>query len=76
MALPSYLDSVIVDGDAGLVDTVSSTLGKVVTNKEILDLPLNGRNFTQLGLLQAGSRRCPPAFRSPAAACAAVRVIA
>ena len=59
MALPSYRESVIVDGDAGLVDTVSSTLGKVVTNKEILDLPLNGRNFTQLGLLQAGVAPLP-----------------
>jgi hypothetical protein len=25
-----------------------------VTTREVLDLPLNGRNFTQLGLLQAG----------------------
>jgi hypothetical protein len=43
-----------VEGDATLVDTATNTLGKVVTSKEVLDLPLNGRNFTQLGLLQAG----------------------
>ena len=48
-----------MDSDAALVDTVSNTLGKVVTNKEILDLPLNGRNFTQLGLLQAGVAPLP-----------------
>src|SRR4030095_6684813 len=54
MALASNQESVNVDSDAALVDTVSSTLGKVVTSKEILDLPLNGRNFTQLGLLAAG----------------------
>jgi hypothetical protein len=29
-------------------------LGAVVTLREVLDLPLNGRNFTQLGLLQSG----------------------
>jgi hypothetical protein len=26
----------------------------VVTGRELLDLPLNGRNFTQLGLMQTG----------------------
>ena len=59
MVLASHQERVNVDGDAALVDTVSSTLGKVVTNKEILDLPLNGRNFTQLGLLQAGVAPLP-----------------
>src|SRR5579863_2600788 len=44
--------SVTVTGDAGLVDTSTNTLGKTVSGKEVLDLPLNGRNFTQLGLLQ------------------------
>jgi hypothetical protein len=28
--------------------------GRVVTGRELVDLPLNGRNFTQLGLLQTG----------------------
>ena len=37
-----------------LVDTSSNALGAVVSGREILDLPLNGRNFTQLGLLQTG----------------------
>ncbi|MCC6589586.1 MAG: TonB-dependent receptor [Bryobacterales bacterium] len=36
------------------VDRDSNTLGQTVTSRQILDLPLNGRNFTQLGLLQAG----------------------
>jgi hypothetical protein len=31
----------------------------VVTGREILELPLNGRNFTQLGLLQAGAAPLP-----------------
>jgi hypothetical protein len=59
MSLASQQESVSVNSDANLVDTASNTLGKVVTNKEILDLPLNGRNFTQLGLLQAGVAPLP-----------------
>ena len=47
-------ESVSVSAEAALVDTASNALGKTVTTREILDLPLNGRNFTQLGLLQAG----------------------
>ena len=43
-----------VEGNAPLVDTSTNVLGKVVSEREILDLPLNGRNFTQLGLLQVG----------------------
>ena len=36
-----------------LVDT-SQTIGKVVLSDEATDLPLNGRDLTQLGLLQPG----------------------
>src|SRR5207244_414055 len=47
-------ERVTVTSEPPLVDTASSTLGKVVEEKRILDLPLNGRNFLQLGVLQAG----------------------
>jgi hypothetical protein len=47
-------ETVTVTGRAQLVDISSNALGSVVTGREILDLPLNGRNFTQLGLLQTG----------------------
>ena len=46
--------TVDVQSDASLVDISTNALGAVVTGHEILDLPLNGRNFTQLGLLQSG----------------------
>lgn len=36
------------------VQTTTSTLGKVVEEKQILELPLSGRNFTSLGLLTPG----------------------
>ena len=45
---------VTVNSDAPLVEASSNTLGAVVSGREIVDLPLNGRNFTQLGFLQAG----------------------
>ena len=54
LELASQRQSITVEADATLVDTATNTLGKVVTTREILDLPLNGRNFAQLGLLQAG----------------------
>jgi len=52
--LATVAESVTVEGDAPHVDTSTNTLGKTVSGREVLDLPLNGRNFTQLGLLQTG----------------------
>jgi outer membrane receptor protein involved in Fe transport len=43
-----------VMSDAQLIQTTSSSLGLAVTERELLDLPLDGRNFSQLGLLQPG----------------------
>jgi len=43
-----------VTGDAQLIQTTTSSLGLVVSEQELLDLPLDGRNFSQLGLLQPG----------------------
>jgi len=43
-----------VQADALLIESTSTHLGKTVGIREIQDLPLNGRHFTQLGLLQPG----------------------
>ncbi len=43
-----------VQADAQLIESTVTSLGKTVSEREVLDLPLNGRNFTQLGLLQPG----------------------
>jgi Carboxypeptidase regulatory-like domain/TonB dependent receptor len=51
--------TVNVNSEAPIVDTSTNTLGAVVTGREIVDLPLNGRNFTQLGLLQTGAAALP-----------------
>jgi hypothetical protein len=43
-----------VNADAQQIQGTVTSLGKTVLEGEVLDLPLNGRNFTQLGLLQPG----------------------
>ena len=43
-----------VQADAQLIQGTVTSLGTTVSEREVLDLPLNGRNFTQLGLLQPG----------------------
>ena len=43
-----------ISGEAALVDSGSTVIGNVVTGRELVDLPLNGRDFAQLGLLQPG----------------------
>jgi Carboxypeptidase regulatory-like domain len=54
LELPNVAETVPVAGEAPLVDTSTNALGRVVTGRELVDLPLNGRNFTELGLLQTG----------------------
>jgi len=50
-------ESVTVQSTAAMVDTVSGSVGHVVENKEILELPLNGRNVFDLVALTPGSFR-------------------
>ena len=49
---PSVVEqSIEVTSGAPLVDSATSSLGQVIDNKKIVDLPLNGRNPFALGLL-------------------------
>ncbi|HYI97029.1 MAG TPA: carboxypeptidase regulatory-like domain-containing protein [Bryobacteraceae bacterium] len=47
-------ESIRVSAEAPLVDTGSATVGKVIENRRITDLPLNGRNALALVLLTPG----------------------
>lgn len=52
-------EQVTVTGAAPLVETGNATLGDVVDQQSIVDLPLNGRNFAQLGTLMPGVVAAP-----------------
>src|SRR5574340_734055 len=55
-------ESVEVTGEAPMLNASNSTIGTVVGNQTIVNMPLNGRQFTQLILLVPGtSPRQPPA---------------
>jgi hypothetical protein len=54
LAVGSEKEQVLVSADAPLIEPTVTSMGKVVQQRELEDLPLNGRNFSQLGLLQPG----------------------
>src|SRR3984893_375602 len=54
LAVGAETQHVNVLADAELIQGTVTSLGKTVSEREVLNLPLNGRNFTQLGLLQPG----------------------
>jgi Carboxypeptidase regulatory-like domain/TonB dependent receptor len=54
LRLGAETQQVEVSADAALVQSTVSSLGQTVMEHEILDLPLDGRNFSQLGTLQPG----------------------
>jgi hypothetical protein len=53
----SAATTVTVTGAAPLVQTADSSLSTVINDRELVDLPLNGRNFSQLALLAPGVTR-------------------
>ena len=54
LAVGAVTETVEVTGEAPLVETTSSSLGALVDDRTIRDLPLNGRSYEQLALLQPG----------------------
>ena len=54
LVVGSASQQVQVQADAELIQTTVSSLGQTVMEREILDLPLDGRNFSQFGVLQPG----------------------
>lgn len=54
MKVGAVSEQVTVLGEAPLVNTATSSVSGIVEEKRIVELPLNGRDFTQLALLQPG----------------------
>ena len=59
LALGQQTQTVTVDSQISQVETRSTAVGVLVENKQIQELPLNGRNFTQLIALNPGVTQIP-----------------
>ena len=59
LALGTVTESTIVTCGTPLLDSESGTLGHVVTNTQIVNLPLNGRSFYELARLTPGAALLP-----------------
>jgi hypothetical protein len=55
LALGAVDQSVEIHAESPLLETGTSSIGQVVQNKSILELPLNGRDYQQLAVLTAGT---------------------
>ncbi|MDQ2840614.1 MAG: TonB-dependent receptor [Acidobacteriota bacterium] len=55
LSVAAVSQTVEVTGAPPPLDTTTATLGDVVQHQQIVDLPLNGRSFTQLTLLTPGA---------------------
>lgn len=62
LSLGGVAEEVTVTGAAPLVETGNATLGTVVGHQAVVDLPLNGRSFAQLGTLIPGVIAAPSAL--------------
>ena len=54
LTVGSISERVVVQGEAPLVETTDTTVSGLVDEKQIRDLPLNGRSFEDLAVLQPG----------------------
>jgi hypothetical protein len=58
-------EMVRIEEDAPPLRTESGSLGQVISNRKVADLPLNGRNFLSLVSLSAGVAQPPPTTAGP-----------
>jgi hypothetical protein len=61
MSPAGVAESLVVTGEAPLIETTTSTLGGNVDPRQVQELPVYGRNWINLSLLAPGSRTVPVA---------------
>jgi hypothetical protein len=54
MSIGAVSENVEVSADSQVIQTETSSLGQVISSKQITDLPLNGRDYVQLATLTTG----------------------
>jgi hypothetical protein len=59
LQLGATTETVEVTAQAPVVDTDSATAGQVINNRQVIELPLNGRDFSQLPLLAPSVIQAP-----------------
>ncbi|HEV2492032.1 MAG TPA: TonB-dependent receptor [Terriglobia bacterium] len=59
----SIQQQVVVTGQAPALQTDDATLGQLINHQEVVNLPLNGRNFMDLASLSAGTSSHEPGAR-------------
>jgi hypothetical protein len=60
LRLGQTTETVEVTAEAAIIDTTTNSMGQVINDKTVQDIPLNGRHFTDLSLLTPGTMT-PPA---------------
>ena len=64
LAISSLATEVLVTTQTPLLNTESATLSQVISNEQIVDLPLNGRSFHELARLTPGVALLAPSGNS------------
>jgi hypothetical protein len=60
LSVGEVTETIVVEAGSPVIDLQDSSIGEVVEGRQITELPLNGRNFTQLALLVPGVTRGQP----------------
>jgi len=60
LKIGAIVDTIEINANAAVIETATTSMGQVINDKTVQDIPLNGRHFTDLSLLTPGTIT-PPA---------------